>query len=54
MKDDLIDDAGFELGTLKVEHERLRWKLSDLYRRESGKEAGKMVYQYGDHKVKPW
>lgn len=38
-----------ELGTLKVEHERLRWTLSDLYRRESDKEVGKMVYQYGDH-----
>lgn len=38
-----------ELGTLKVEHEWLRWTLSDLYRRESDKEAGKMVYQYGDH-----
>lgn len=35
-----------ELGALKVEHERL---LSDLYRRESDKEAGEMVYQYGDH-----
>lgn len=38
-----------ELGTLKVEHERLRWTLSGLYRRERDREAGKMVYQYGDH-----
>jgi hypothetical protein len=38
-----------ELGTLKVEHERLRWTLSDFYRREGDKEAGKMVHQYGDH-----
>lgn len=38
-----------ELGTLKVERERLRWMLSDLYRRERDKEPGKMVYRYGDH-----
>lgn len=38
-----------ELGTLKAEHERLRWMLSDLHRREDDEEAGKMVSQYGDH-----
>lgn len=38
-----------ELGTLKVEHERLRWTLSDLSWWESEQEEGKMVYQYGDH-----
>jgi hypothetical protein len=96
MKDDLIDDKGFELGlpsreemlkhqcdllcseldvtrrdlrqahknlagmvcmwrdcsnepaALKLEHERLRWALSDVYRRESERETARMGYQYGD------
>ena len=101
MKDDLIDDSGFELGVvemlqhynrlleselettrselqrahqsiaglivmyrdsskelaalkgshegLKVEHERLKWKLSDMYRRESERETKTMGYAYGDY-----
>ena len=107
MNDDLIDDAGFELGmptrvemlqhynrlleaeletarrdlrkahkdiaglivmyrdsarelaalkeanqSLKVEHERLRWTLSDMYRRESERETARMGYAYGDHSKK--
>lgn len=97
MKDDLIDDTGFELGmpthvemlqhynrlveaelettrqdlrkahkdiaglivmyrnssrelaALKVEHERLRWTLSEMHRRESESATSKMTYAYGDH-----
>ncbi|WP_237885741.1 hypothetical protein [Pseudomonas sp. PGPR40] len=97
MKDDLIDDSGFELGlpsreemlkhqcdllcaelettrrdlrkahqniaglivmyresstelaALKIEHERLKWTLSDMYRRESERETARMGYQYGDY-----
>ena len=42
-------DSFTELATLKVEHERLRWTLSDMYRRESERETARMGYQYGDH-----
>lgn len=42
-----------ELGTLKVEHERLRWTLSDMYSREREREASRMGYAYGDHTGKP-
>ena len=35
--------------SLKVEHERLRWTLSEMYRRESESVTGKMTYAYGDH-----
>ena len=34
---------------LKVEHERLRWTLSDMYRRESESAASKLTYAYGDY-----
>jgi hypothetical protein len=97
MKDDLIDDSGFELGLpsreemlkhqcdllcseldvtrrdlrqahknlagmicmwrdsskdlakLRLEHERLRWMLSDMYRRETELETEKFGYNYGDY-----
>ncbi|MNP81938.1 hypothetical protein D3C76_1804310 [compost metagenome] len=42
-------DSSTELAALKVEHERLRWTLSDMYRRESERETARMGYQYGDH-----
>ncbi|MNY78381.1 hypothetical protein D3C86_2186010 [compost metagenome] len=42
-------DSSSELAALKVEHERLRWTLSDIYRRESERETARMSYQYGDH-----
>ncbi|MNR19451.1 hypothetical protein D3C85_1362440 [compost metagenome] len=42
-------DSSTELAALKVEHERLRWTLSDIYRRESERETARMNYQYGDH-----
>lgn len=38
--------------SLKVEHERLRWTLSDMYRRESERETARMGYQYGDYNKK--
>jgi hypothetical protein len=42
-------DSSTELAALKVEHERVRWTLSDVYRRESERETARMSYQYGDH-----
>lgn len=42
-------DSSTELAALKVEHERLRWTLSDVYRRESERETARMGYVYGDH-----
>ena len=42
-------DESAELAALKVEHERVRWTLSDVYRRESERETARMSYQYGDH-----
>lgn len=42
-------DSSTELATLKVEHERLQWTLSDVYRRESELETAQMGYAYGDH-----
>lgn len=42
-------DNSTELAALKAEHERLRWTLSDIYRRESERETARMSYQYGDH-----
>ncbi|MHC8305408.1 hypothetical protein [Pseudomonas sp. PB3P13] len=38
-----------ELAALKIEHERLKWALSDVYRRESERETAQMGYAYGDH-----
>lgn len=42
-------DSSTELAMLKVEHERLKWTLSDMYRRESERETARMGYAYGDH-----
>lgn len=42
-------DSSTELALLKVEYERLRWTLSDVYRRESEQETVRMGYAYGDH-----
>lgn len=42
-------DSSKELAALKLEHERLRWRLSDTYRRESERETAKMTYAYGDY-----
>jgi uncharacterized protein (DUF3084 family) len=42
-------DSSTELAALKVEHERLRWTLSDVYRRESEQETARMGYAYRDH-----
>ncbi|MEO4013004.1 hypothetical protein [Pseudomonas rossensis] len=41
-------DSSTELAVLKVEHERLRWTLSDVYRREGERDTSRMGYQYGD------
>lgn len=42
-------DSSKELAALKIEHERLKWTLSDLYRRETESETARMGYQYGDY-----
>jgi len=42
-------DSNKELAALKLEHERLRWTLSDMYQRERELETAKMGYAYGDH-----
>ncbi|NSX08765.1 hypothetical protein HTX81_09270 [Pseudomonas lini] len=42
-------DSDKELAALKLEHKRLRWKLSDIYRRETELETSKMTYAYGEH-----
>lgn len=42
-------DSSTELATLKVEHERLKWALSDMYSREYERESSRMSYAYGDH-----
>lgn len=42
-------ESASELAALKLEHERLKWKLSDMYRRESERETKTMGYAYGDY-----
>ena len=42
-------DCSKELAALKVEHERVRWALSDMYSRERERETSRMGYVYGDH-----
>jgi hypothetical protein len=44
-----------ELAALKVEHERLKWTLSEMYSRDRDRETSRMGYAYGDHarQVKP-
>lgn len=42
-------DGSKELAALKIEHERQKWTLSDMYRRESERETAQMGYAYGDY-----
>ena len=42
-------DGTKELAALKIEHERLRWRLSEFYRADAEREKAKMGYQYGDY-----
>lgn len=48
-------DSSKELAALKLEHERLRWTLSDMYRRESETkhETKTLGYAYGDYNTQP-
>lgn len=50
-------DSSKELAALKLEHERLRWTLSDMYRRESERETKHetktLGYAYGDYNTQP-
>ncbi|MNG01256.1 hypothetical protein D3C84_842250 [compost metagenome] len=43
----MYGDSSKELTALKLEHEHLRWKLSDMYRCESEREVKTMGYAYG-------
>ena len=44
-------DGSRELAALKMEHERLKWTLSDMYSRERERERDtlRQGYAYGDH-----
>jgi hypothetical protein len=42
-------DSTTALASLKVEHERLKWTLSEMYSRERERETSRMGYAYGDH-----
>ena len=42
-------DSSTALSSLKVEHERLKWTLSDMYSRDRERETSRMGYAYGDH-----
>jgi hypothetical protein len=44
-------ESSTELATMEVENERLKWTLSDMYRRESERETARMGYQYGDYET---
>lgn len=46
-------DSSKELAALKLEHERLKWTLSDMYRRESERETKTLGYAYGDYNTQP-
>lgn len=46
-------DSSTELASLKVEHEQLKWALSDMYSRERERETSRMGYAYGDHTGNP-
>jgi len=42
-------ESSTELAALKVEHERLKWTLTDMYRREREQGTAQLGYQYGDY-----
>ena len=42
-------DGSRELAALKMEHERLKWTLSDMYSRDREREVSSLGYAYGDH-----
>ncbi|KPG99684.1 hypothetical protein AEQ67_11180 [Pseudomonas sp. RIT-PI-q] len=42
-------ESSTELAALKIEHERLKWTLSDMYSRDRERETSRMGYAYGDH-----
>jgi len=42
-------ESSTELSALKVEHERLKWTLSEMYSRDRDRETARMGYAYGDH-----
>ena len=42
-------DCTKELAALKVEHERVRWTLSDMYSREREQDTARMGYAYGHY-----
>lgn len=45
-------ESSTELVALKVEHERLKWSLSEMYSRERERETSLMGYSYGAYEKK--
>jgi hypothetical protein len=45
-------ESSMELAALKIEHERLKWTLSDMYSRERVQGTTQLGYAYGDYSPK--
>jgi hypothetical protein len=45
-------ESSMELAALKIEHERLKWTLSDMYSRERVQGTTQLGYAYGDYSLK--
>lgn len=45
-------ESSTELSALKVEHERLKWTLTDMYQREREQRKTQLGYAYGDYTPK--
>ncbi|WP_454839788.1 hypothetical protein [Pseudomonas hormoni] len=45
-------DSSTELAALKVEHERHKWMMSDMYSREREQGSTQLGYSYGDYTLK--
>ncbi|MHC8336488.1 hypothetical protein [Pseudomonas sp. LB3P25] len=45
-------DSSKELAALKVEHQRVQWRLSEFYEADRIKEVSRLTYAYGNHDQK--
>lgn len=45
-------DCTKELAAMKIEHERMKWTLSDMYSREREQGKTQLGYAYGDYSPK--
>ncbi|WP_415759519.1 hypothetical protein [Pseudomonas sp. LT1P18] len=45
-------ESSTELAALKVEYDRLKWTLSDMYQREREQGTTQLGYAYGDYSPK--